>query len=135
MILNTPFFQCFQADCGPVDCQAEGLDWFTLEERIKQENPDIVGSGSHSTCNVYKTVRTLDLVKRINPEIITIAGGSHFTMMDEVSLTDYPSIDVIVRYEGEKALVNLLAHYQAQGDTDNGLKDIKGISFMKADEV
>ena len=114
-----------------VDCQAEGLDWFTLEQRIRQENPDIVGSGSHSTCNVYKTVRTLDLTKRINPEIITIAGGSHFTMMDEVSLEEYPSIDVIVRYEGEKALVDLLTYYQAQGDTEEGLKEIKGISFRK----
>ena len=61
-----------------IDSQAEDLDWFGLEEVIRRENPDIVGSGSHATCNVYKTVRTHDLVKRINPEIITIAGGSHF---------------------------------------------------------
>ena len=39
-----------------IDCQAEGLDWFTLEQRIRQENPDVVGTGSHASCNAYKTV-------------------------------------------------------------------------------
>ena len=58
-------------DVKVIDCQAEELDWFTLEERIKREKPDIIGSGSHATCNVYKTVRVLDLVKRINPEIFS----------------------------------------------------------------
>ena len=45
-----------------IDSQAENLDWFGLEEVIKREKPDIVGSGSHASCNVYKTVRILFLL-------------------------------------------------------------------------
>ncbi len=113
-----------------IDSQAENLDWFDLEEVIKREKPDAVGSGSHATCNVYKTVRILDLVKRINPETVTIAGGAHFTMMDEESLTEYPNIDLIVRYEGEKALVEVLTYIQNHGFPKEGLKNIKGVSFV-----
>jgi anaerobic magnesium-protoporphyrin IX monomethyl ester cyclase len=113
-----------------IDCQAEGLDWMGLEERIRKEKPDIVGSGSHATTNVYKTVRTLDLVKRIDPEIITITGGSHFTMLDEASLKEYPRIDVIIRYEGEKALVDLLRHLISQGQTKEGWDHVNGIAFQ-----
>ncbi|MHA1236390.1 MAG: B12-binding domain-containing radical SAM protein [Candidatus Hodarchaeales archaeon] len=114
-----------------IDSQAESLDWFELEEVIRREKPDIVGSGSHATCNVYKSVRILDMVKRVNPEIITIAGGSHFTMLDDVSLKEYPNIDLIVRYEGEKALIAVLTYVQQHGFTKEGLKSIKGISFIQ----
>jgi anaerobic magnesium-protoporphyrin IX monomethyl ester cyclase len=88
-----------------------------------------VGTGSHASCNAYKTVRTLALAKRIDPEIITIAGGFHFTLLDEESLNEYPEIDLIVRYEGEKALIEVLAYFKTHGIKKEGLKDIKGISF------
>ncbi|MFX1505615.1 MAG: B12-binding domain-containing radical SAM protein [Promethearchaeota archaeon] len=117
-----------------IDCQAENIDWKKLEERIRKEKPDIVGSGSHATCNAYKTVRTLDLAKQINPEIITVTGGSHFTALDEVTLSQYPSIDLIIRYEAEKALVELLRHFQVNGCTLDGLERVQGIAFRKNGE-
>ncbi len=117
-----------------IDCQAEELDWLALEQRIKQERADVVASGSHATCNVYKTVRTLDIAKQIDPDVITIAGGYHFTMLDEQTLNQYPSIDIIVRYEAEKALVVLLKHFQTHGRLKEGLKNVNGISFTQNGE-
>lgn len=117
-----------------IDCQAEEFDWDKLEERIRLEKPDIVGSGSHATCNVYKTVRTLDLAKKIDPEVVTITGGSHFTMFDEETLTQYPVIDIIVRYEAEKAFVELIRHFQTLGLSINGVKNVKGIAFKQNGE-
>ncbi|MHA2245167.1 MAG: B12-binding domain-containing radical SAM protein [Candidatus Hodarchaeales archaeon] len=114
-----------------IDSQAEELDWMALEQRIKQEKADIVGTGSHATCNVYKTVRTLDIAKKSDPEVITITGGSHFTMFDEETLNQYPFIDIIVRYEAEKALVDLLRHFQTHGRLKEALKNIKGIAFKQ----
>jgi len=117
-----------------IDCQAEKLDWEKLGEQIRRERPDIIGSGSHATCNVYKTVRTLDLAKQIDPEIISITGGSHFTMLDEETLTQYPHIDIIVRYEAEKALVGLLKHFQTHGCSTDKLEKVQGIAFKRNDE-
>lgn len=114
-----------------IDCQAEKLDWEKLGERIRKEQPDIVGSGSHATCNVYKTVRTLDLTKQIDPEVITVTGGSHFTMLDEATLSQYPTIDIIIRYEAEKALVELLRHFQMNGCSLVGLEKVQGITFRQ----
>jgi anaerobic magnesium-protoporphyrin IX monomethyl ester cyclase len=117
-----------------IDCQAENLDWEKLEERIRKEKPDIVGSGSHATCNVYKTVRTLDLAKKIDPEVITITGGSHFTVLDEATLSQYPNIDLIIRYEAEKALVALLRNLQMNGCSLDGLENVQGIAFRQNGE-
>ena len=114
-----------------IDCQAENLNWEELEERIRKEKPDVVGSGSHATCNAYKTVRALDLAKQIDPEIITVTGGSHFTVLDEATLSQYPSIDLIIRYEAERALVELLKHFQMNGRTLDGLERVQGITFRK----
>ncbi len=114
-----------------IDCQAEAVDWKGLEERIRIEKPDIVGSGSHATCNVYNIVRTFDIVKHTNPEIITITGGSHFTALDEETLHEYPIIDVITRYEAEKSFINLLKHFQVNGLIKKGLEQINGIAFLE----
>jgi anaerobic magnesium-protoporphyrin IX monomethyl ester cyclase len=114
-----------------IDCQAEDLDWNGLEEKIRTERPDIVGCGSHATCNVFTVIRTLDIVKRINPEIITITGGSHFTTLDKETLQKYSIIDIITRYEAEKSLVNIIKHYQMNGFTKEGLEQIKGIAFLQ----
>ncbi len=113
-----------------IDCQAEDLDWIKLEERIKQEKPDIVGSGSHATCNVFTTIRTLDLAKGINPNIMTLTGGSHFTALDDATLAEFPVIDVITRYEADKTIVDLLKHFSRHGLTKRGLEQISGIAFI-----
>jgi anaerobic magnesium-protoporphyrin IX monomethyl ester cyclase len=114
-----------------IDCQAEELDWASLEELIRKEKPDIVGSGSHATCNFYTSIRTLDIAKRINPEILTITGGSHFTSLDEEILREYPIIDIITRYEAEKSLIGLLKHFQLNGITKKGLELVNGIAFIQ----
>ncbi|MEM0314288.1 MAG: cobalamin B12-binding domain-containing protein, partial [Candidatus Bathyarchaeia archaeon] len=95
-------------DVQVLDCNAEGVDWKGLEKRIKEFNPNIVASSSLATCNAYVTVRTLETAKRVNPEILTVTGGQHFTVTAKESLEQYPEIDVIVRGEGEETLVELV---------------------------
>ena len=73
-----------------LDCNAEGLDWDGLEKRIESFNPDMVASSSLATCNTYVTIRTLELAKKVNPNVLTVAGGQHFTVLAEESLRTYP---------------------------------------------
>jgi anaerobic magnesium-protoporphyrin IX monomethyl ester cyclase len=108
-----------------LDCQAMSLDWKELEKRMESFNPDVVASSGFATCNVYVAARTLETAKKLKPDVLTVTGGQHFTVMAQESLEAYPEIDVIVRGEGEETLVELVKAVHEKSDFSR----IKGISF------
>ncbi|MEM1581095.1 MAG: radical SAM protein [Candidatus Bathyarchaeia archaeon] len=108
-----------------LDCNAQKVDWKQLENEIETFNPDIVASSALATCNTYIVVRTLETAKKVNPNILTVTGGQHFTATAQESLEQYPEIDVIVRGEGEETLVELVKKAIKPSD----LRQVKGISF------
>ncbi len=114
-----------------LDCNAQQVDWRGLEKHIASSNPDIVASSSLSTCNTYAVVRTLETAKKVNPDILTVTGGQHFTATAEDSLRAYNEIDVIVRGEGEETLAELVANR----DKKATFSQIKGISFRHQGKV
>src|SRR3989304_8628786 len=83
-----------------VDCQAMSLDWKGLETRIESFNPDVVASSGFATCNVYVTARTMEMAKKLKPEVLTVTGGQTLTSRPRATLKTSPRIDVIVRGEG-----------------------------------
>lgn len=91
-----------------VDCQAENLSWGQLQSRIESFYPDVVVTSALATCNTYTILRTVGLVKEIDPKIITVVGGQHFTALAQESLESYSEIDYIVRGEGEITLWELM---------------------------
>jgi anaerobic magnesium-protoporphyrin IX monomethyl ester cyclase len=114
-----------------VDCQAMSLDWPGLEKRVESFNPDIVASSGFASCNVYVTARTMELAKKLNPDVVTVTGGQHFTSMAHGSLEAYPEIDVIVRGEGEETLVELVEAVRKK----SSFSRIKGVSFRRGAEI
>lgn len=108
-----------------LDCNAQKIDWKQLEHQIEAFNPDIVASSALATCNAYVVARTLEIAKKVNPNILTVTGGQHFTATAQESLEQYPEIDVIVRGEGEETLVELVK----SSGKPSALKQVKGISF------
>jgi anaerobic magnesium-protoporphyrin IX monomethyl ester cyclase len=69
--------------------------------------------------------RTLEIAKKVNPKILTVTGGQHFTATAEESLREHPEIDVIVRGEGEETLAELVAN----ANDKTAFTQVKGISF------
>lgn len=108
-----------------VDSQAEGLNWQGLQKRIESIHPDLVVVSSLSTCNAYKVLRTVSLVKLIDPSIKTVVGGQHFTALAQENLEDYPEIDYIIRGEGEETLLELVKTIDKEGK----ITKIKGLSY------
>jgi len=108
-----------------LDCNALQVDWKGMEKRIESFNPDVVASSALATCNAYVVARTLETAKRINPNVLTVTGGQHFTATAQESLETYPEIDVIVRGEGEQTLVELVRN----ANKKSFFPKIKGISF------
>jgi len=90
-----------------LDCQAEKISWDGVHRRIESYDPSMVLT-SGFTCNAYTCARTVEIAKEVNPDIITVVGGIHFTSVPDESLVDFPEIDYIVRGEGEKENILLL---------------------------
>ena len=114
-----------------LDCQAEGVDWKQLEKRIESFNPDIIAPSALATCNVYTVIRTLEMAKRVNPNITTVVGGQHFTALAHESLEKHPEIDVVVRGEGEQTLSETVKALE----TGKPLSNVEGISFRYEEKV
>ncbi len=114
-----------------VDCNAEGINWTELEKRMESFSPNIVASSALATCNTYIAARTLELAKKVNPNVLTVAGGQHFTATAQESLETYPEIDVIVRGEGEETFTELVHTYANK----TSFSPIKGISFRNNGKI
>jgi anaerobic magnesium-protoporphyrin IX monomethyl ester cyclase len=107
-----------------VDCQAEQLSWQGLEQRIESIEPTIVCTSGFTT-NAYTCARTCELAKKVNEDIVTVAGGLHFSNTPEESLKNFPEIDYIVRGEGERTLVDLIKTLEHEGTISN----VQGVSW------
>jgi anaerobic magnesium-protoporphyrin IX monomethyl ester cyclase len=118
-------------DIEVLDCNAEQVDWNPMKKRIESFNPDIVASSALATCNTYVVLRTLETAKQVNPKILTVAGGQHFTATAQESLAAFPEIDVIVRGEGEQTFTDLVKN----ADRKPSFSRIKGISFRHNGEI
>jgi len=114
-----------------LDCTAEEVDWFAMEQRVRSFQPDIVASSALATCNTYLIVRTLELAKTVDPGILTVAGGQHFTATAQESLEAYPEIDVIVRGEGERTLTELVDVARRHAS----FSQVKGLSFRSQGQI
>ena len=114
-----------------LDCNAQQIDWKGLEKQIQFFNPDIVASSALATCNTYLVTRTLEIAKKTNPKILTVAGGQHFTATAKESLDTYPEIDVIVRGEGEQTFTELVRN----ANKKSFFPRINGISLRHGNEI
>ena len=113
-----------------LDCQAEKLNWQGVEKYIESFNPSMVLT-SGFTCNVYTCVRSFEIAKKVNKEIITVAGGIHFSTLPEESLINFPEIDFIIRGEGELTIVELIKKLRK----DEKIEKISGLSFKKNEKI
>ena len=90
-----------------IDCQAEKLNYETFRSRISETPSDVIGVTA--TTLLYKSAMQLvNIAKEIQPQAVTMLGGSHGTFWDENALNEYPSLDLVVRREGEQTFIELL---------------------------
>jgi len=114
-------------DVIPIDCMPSKIGWNTLGRIIREEKPDIVGVGDSESLYSNEALKTVRLAKEIDPRIITVAGGAHFSNLAEESLAANP-IDFIVRGEGEITLTELVKEL---GNRHPSPHKINGIVFKE----
>jgi len=109
-----------------LDQPALGL---TVEETVRwveKENPDVLGF-STLTSSGQTAALISDKVKEKNPDVTTVFGNHHATFNAERILGKYLSVDIVVRGEGEKTVVEL-ANCLKNGEN---LKKVQGIKLQK----
>jgi len=113
-----------------IDCQAEKLTYEAFIARIAQTSSDVVGVTA--TTLLYKSaMKLITAAKQALPQAVTMLGGSHGTFWDENALNEYPSLDIVVRREGEQTFIELLEKLQTQASLTNVL----GITYRNGDKI
>ena len=111
-----------------IDCQAEKLEYAELRRRLEKTAADVIGMTS-TTLTYKSALKVAALAKEVSPSCTTVLGGCHATFWDENALKECPSLDVIVRREGEITLIELLKKLESKDD----LVGVQGITFRGSD--
>jgi anaerobic magnesium-protoporphyrin IX monomethyl ester cyclase len=116
---------------GIYDAAAKNHGYPEIEMHMREMTADYVASTA-MTATINDAVKTLELVKRINPGTVTILGGVHPTFMYEEVLAAAPAVvDYIVIGEGEATLRHLLAVLESGEDPVT----VPGVAFLREGSV
>lgn len=107
-----------------------GLKVESIREIIHTESPEIVGITTFTDSRV-NALKIVAIAKEINPQIKTILGGVHATVMYQQIMENYPAVDIICRGESERTIVNL---FQVLNNDDD-LHKVKGIVYRQDGEI
>ena len=94
--------------------------------KVEDYKPDVVGANS-VTMSFPAASKILRLVKKVDEDILTVAGGPHVTFSDVRTLEEAPWIDVVVRGEGEYTTLDIVK--------GKDFKDIDGITYREDGEI
>jgi radical SAM superfamily enzyme YgiQ (UPF0313 family) len=113
-----------------LDCIASGVNQEQLKQKLAAFNPDLVGISS-MTPMVLSTMMAAKGAKEACPNATVVLGGPHATFMDKEILQNEPSVDVIVRGEGELTLAELAQRTV----NDVGLNSADGITYRHQGQI
>jgi len=100
--------------------------WDRVRNRISNYNPDIVGISVFSHSMAGEAHKVAAICKSLNPDLITVMGGSYPTLSTETVLED-KNVDLVVLSEGEIIFHNLVKAIRNNRSFDS----IKGIAYLE----
>jgi len=95
-----------------------------------RKNPDIIGFSCY-IWNIEETIRVIQIIKKVNPEIQIVLGGPEVTYDSHYWLNRLPEVDVIVMGEGEATFTDLLRCYRER----RNFEEVNGIAFRKEGKI
>ena len=122
------FLEHNQIEVDILDCNALEIRWDQLGSEIGRRKPLSVGVSSSMTCYVPEAFRCLEIAKQTDPGIVTVGGGTQFTLAPDESFRRCQALDCIVRGDGEHTTLQML---HALRDKQTQLDDVKGLSFQR----
>ena len=93
-------------------------------DEVTRTKPDLIGMTA--TCHTFYALGLLDIFKELLPQTKIVVGGPHVTFTADDVLTNYKSVDFVVRGEGEYTMLKLTKALEE--DRDFG--EIEGLSYI-----
>lgn len=103
-----------------------------IKEEINLRKPGILGINAATTPHIDNAIMVAKLAKGVDPKILTVAGGNHSTVLYRELLGGNPEIDVVVRGEGEYAMLEIAEKWDG---TAKSLRGIKGIAYRENGKI
>ena len=113
-----------------IDCQAEKLNYESFRERISHTPSDIIGVTA-TTLLYNSAMKLIEIAKQVQPQAVTMLGGSHGSFWDENALQESQSLDIVVRREGEQTFIELMDKIQNQ----SSFNEVLGITYRNGDKI
>jgi anaerobic magnesium-protoporphyrin IX monomethyl ester cyclase len=104
-----------------------GMPYGKIREEIRRRKPDIVGIASPFTCQAENAIRVGNIVKEIDPNILTVVGGPHVTAVPMEFLEEAKNIDIVVVGEGEYAMLDIAKVFEGT----KKISDVQGIAYRE----
>ncbi len=98
-----------------------------LKEALTDVRYEVVGFTS-TTSNIFNFYRTIRVIKKILPWITTVLGGWHASGIPVQALRECPTLDIVVKGEGEETMNELVEAIANHRD----IAGIQGIVFRNA---
>jgi anaerobic magnesium-protoporphyrin IX monomethyl ester cyclase len=108
-----------------------GIPYDRIGDEIRRGKPDIVGIANPFTCQVEHSIKVADIVKEIDPSVLTIVGGPHISVMPTDFLEKAKNVDIAVIGEGEYAMHDIAKFFEGK----KKITDIQGIAHRKDGKV
>jgi radical SAM superfamily enzyme YgiQ (UPF0313 family) len=113
-----------------VDSLAEKIEFKDLPGIITSYQPDVIGINFY-TENRFEALKTAEIIKKSNRDILIVGGGPHATLATDDTLRNFGAFDLLVRGEGELKFYNILKACLGYGT----ISTVGGVSYRDADKL
>jgi anaerobic magnesium-protoporphyrin IX monomethyl ester cyclase len=121
-------------DVSLLDAEAMRLSHDEVAQHVRHTKPAVVMTGHAGSTPAHPVcMAMMSTIKKARPETVCVYGGVFPTYHDEQVLRHNPSVDIVVRGEGEATVV-AMTHALHAGDRAR-LVDVEGITLRIADQV
>lgn len=117
-------------DVRMIDLEKKMYRNISMEEVFSNNDSRVFGITA-TTFTRFEAIRIAQSIKKMYPECWIVVGGVHFSYCAEDTLANVPEIDIVVRGEGERILIELLGAIN-KGES---FEDIKGLSFRNNNKI
>jgi len=108
-----------------------GLTDQEIAERVKDFSPDLVGVSCLFSAMQPDMVNVCKIIKKVNPKIKTVVGGTHVSLMAKEILLESEAIDFAIEGEAEITLLEFLKSLEE----GKGFSHLNGFVFRKQGSV